>query len=765
MRQLTFPTGPVFGRDGAIEPGAILLAYDPQSDVLKEWYTDYRWHDSAHLAGVVHVGSDGRIPETYLGDGLYRIRLFRPTRPGATVPDSLADFPTENDDWQEIATWLEDGSEGGAGGAGGSKTVETVAELEDVSADDAEWVQVRGYHTGGDCPTRWFRFSSEPGLASDAGSVFLTRGTTDSQDSHWVLAPQQIIDARWFGVFADGTDVTTNMLRFSEYCAEHTTAEAFIPGATEPYQVSPVNDGELTFYDLRCGFSEGRKVQFRVAQPGSRHGFVLKVYGRFWNAAKERLDASAGTRKAFVDLRHSLTRMDSRWNGSGNEAFLYAGNASGVWIADAETVSYTGEGVGPYRIPISGHGQIALIGGVLKVKGDFPDTVRCGFPPVASCGRLDVEGQIFASSFIGSFSQQLTGVWKGLQRAQTLIVNCDIEISLSDGPTLGWGTTNIVQRGKNQIVFRYSFPENQLHVAPITDFEAGTVEGDKLFRSTAYTETAEGTQFTEFYYPRPKYRGFSMRLYDGSVDRRMFEGCDPNYVDLKNLDGLGHTITFCTRNPSPWWDRVTLRNWTVCGIVTRAFAIIGCDCTQTTSSQVHRFESSTGSRVVAKQMIHSTVNSAFFYHDGVVQDCAVSVINITAGEDPVNGILLSVHDSSINEIFLNRNSAGHAVIQKLDISDNILLNLESYRGILFEDNDPTELYPTAETQVFYVAPIPEFHGVTEYASTVKQNEAFLYPLSERAESDGDDQHYTNPHWKYWNVMKGGDKVLYKLVRF
>ena len=96
MRCLTFPTGPIFGTDGKIVPGGILVGYEPSTDNLKPWFLDEALTTNA--PNPLQAGSDGRVAQVYLDYGKYEVREFRPTSPLSVIPDDMTDFP-QNDEW------------------------------------------------------------------------------------------------------------------------------------------------------------------------------------------------------------------------------------------------------------------------------------------------------------------------------------------------------------------------------------------------------------------------------------------------------------------------------------------------------------------------------------------------------------------------------------------------------------------------------------------------------------------------------------------
>lgn len=305
MRCLTFPTGPIFGTDGKIVPGGILVGYEPSTDNLKPWFLDEALTTNA--PNPLQAGSDGRVAQVYLDYGKYEVREFRPTSPLSVIPDDMTDFP-QNDEWELVTSWIVDG--GTAAVDQRIEKVDFVADLYQLGSADADWVLVMNYDTYGDCFPRYFYHATGIPPSSDNGSTIVSA----NDGGMWVLQKgYEPLDCRVFGVKSDGTDMVARLVAACNWC--HSFGQTlFVPRGTYTLGVS----GTINAF---CDVAFGGTVGF---SPKDGANVRLALHGNYRVEQTSRF--KVGNDGDFIlDLTGAIggTDGDSRWWGNGQYAMQY----------------------------------------------------------------------------------------------------------------------------------------------------------------------------------------------------------------------------------------------------------------------------------------------------------------------------------------------------------------------------------------------------------------------------------------------------------
>lgn len=204
LRSLTLPLGPFFSADGKLAVGHAVACYNPGTDTLRTWYADAALTTPA--PNPDRTGSDGRLAQKFLGVGPSEIRQYAPVSASSTIPDDLQDFPGAA--WALVEKWLEDGLVADAGST--IYTVDTVDELRaltDPAAIDG-LVAVIGYSSASDWIGVRYYLRDQYSVASDDGGAVLNA----LAGGRWILKTDGgEVDARIWGVMANGADVTSNL--------------------------------------------------------------------------------------------------------------------------------------------------------------------------------------------------------------------------------------------------------------------------------------------------------------------------------------------------------------------------------------------------------------------------------------------------------------------------------------------------------------------------------------------------------------------------
>lgn len=305
MRCLTFPTGPIFGADGKIVPGGILVGYEPSTDNLKPWFLDEALTTNA--PNPLQAGSDGRVAQVYLDYGKYEVREFRPTSPLSVIPDDMTDFP-QNDEWELVTSWIVDG--GFAAIDQRIEKVDFVADLYQMGRADADWVLVMNYDTYGDCFPRYFYHAMGIPPSSDNGSTLVSA----NDGGMWVLQKgYEPLDCRVFGVKSDGTDMFARLVAACNWCNSFGQT-LFVPRGTYTLGTS----GTINAF---CDVVFGGTVGF---SPKDGANVTLALHGSY--RAEQTSAFKVGNDGDFIlDLTNAIggTDGDSRWWGNCQYAMQY----------------------------------------------------------------------------------------------------------------------------------------------------------------------------------------------------------------------------------------------------------------------------------------------------------------------------------------------------------------------------------------------------------------------------------------------------------
>lgn len=305
MRCLTFPTGPIFGADGKIVPGGILVGYEPSTDNLKPWYLDEALTTNA--PNPLQAGSDGRVTQVYLDTGKYEVKEFRPTSPLSVIPDDMTDFP-QNDEWELVSSWIVDG--GVAAVDQRIEKVDFVADLYQLGRLDADWVLVMNYDTYGDCFPRYFYHVYGIPPSSDNGSTIVSA----NDGGMWVLQKcYEPLDCRLFGVKSDGTDMFARLVAACNWCGSFGQT-LFVPRGTYTLGAS----GTINAY---CDVMFGGTVGF---SPKDGANVTFALHGNY--RIEQTSAFKVGNDGDFtLDLTGAIggTDGDSRWWEIGQHAMQY----------------------------------------------------------------------------------------------------------------------------------------------------------------------------------------------------------------------------------------------------------------------------------------------------------------------------------------------------------------------------------------------------------------------------------------------------------
>lgn len=104
-----------------------------------------------------------------------------------------------------------------SGGSNGSNIVyvDTIAELKAIVPTEGMIVEVGGYYTRGDCPSRLFQYETTSIAAENLGTVFESSQTPTGR---WIYNPEVVL-ASYFGVLqADNLQVNAGLTNASAYC-------------------------------------------------------------------------------------------------------------------------------------------------------------------------------------------------------------------------------------------------------------------------------------------------------------------------------------------------------------------------------------------------------------------------------------------------------------------------------------------------------------------------------------------------------------------
>lgn len=315
LRSLTLPLGPFFSADGKLAVGHAVACYNPGTDTLRTWYADAALTTPA--PNPDRTGSDGRLAQKFLGVGPSEIRQYAPVSASSTIPNDLQDFP--GTEWALVETWLEDGLVADAGST--IYTVDTVDDLRaltDPAAIDG-LVAVIGYSSASDEIGVRYYLRDQYSVASDDGGAVLNA----LAGGRWILKTDGgEVDARVWGVMANGADVTSNLAAASAWVNANGATLYIAPG------VYTVSSGSIAISNAHI--ADGVQIK---ATSGAYSVELTGHWAVDGTGALQHANSTGDVRLAFGASADVGTAYMS-WNGTDGDLGYYPGQNV---IVDADT--------------------------------------------------------------------------------------------------------------------------------------------------------------------------------------------------------------------------------------------------------------------------------------------------------------------------------------------------------------------------------------------------------------------------------------------
>lgn len=315
LRSLTLPLGPFFSADGKLAVGHAVACYNPGTDTLRTWYADAALTTPA--PNPDRTGSDGRLAQKFLGVGPSEIRQYAPVSASSTIPNDLQDFP--GTEWALVETWLEDGLVADTGST--IYTVNTVDELRaltDPAAIDG-LVAVIGYSSASDEIGVRYYLRDPYSLQSDDGGAVLNA----LAGGRWILKTDGgEVDARVWGVMANGADVTSNLAAAVAWANANGATLYIAPG------VYMVSSGSIAI--------ENAHIADGVQIKATSGAYSVELTGHWavdGTGALQHVNSTGDVRLAFGASADVGTAYMS-WNGTDGDLGYYPGQNV---IVDADT--------------------------------------------------------------------------------------------------------------------------------------------------------------------------------------------------------------------------------------------------------------------------------------------------------------------------------------------------------------------------------------------------------------------------------------------
>jgi hypothetical protein len=322
LRSLTLPLGPFFSADGKLAVGHAVACYNPGTDTLRTWYADAALTTPA--PNPDRTGSDGRLAQKFLGVGPAEIRQYAPVSASSTIPDDLQDIPGAA--WALVEKWLEDGLVADAGST--IYTVDTVDDLRaltDPAAIDG-LVAVIGYSSASDGIGVRYYLRDQYSVASDDGGAVLNA----LAGGRWILKTSGgEVDARVWGVMANGADVTSNLAAAASWANANGATLYIAPG------VYTVSSGSIAIANAHI--ADGVQIK---ATSGAYSVELTGHWAVDGTDALQHADSTGDVRMAFGS-NADVGRVLMAWNGTDGNLGLYPGQ-NVLMAADTGTLTYGG---------------------------------------------------------------------------------------------------------------------------------------------------------------------------------------------------------------------------------------------------------------------------------------------------------------------------------------------------------------------------------------------------------------------------------------
>ena len=306
LRSLTLPLGPFFSADGKLAVGHAVACYNPGTDTLRTWYADAALTTPA--PNPDRTGSDGRLAQKFLGVGPAEIRQYAPVSASSTIPDDLQDFPGA--EWALVEKWLEDGLVADDGST--IYTVDTVDELRALTDPEAVdgLVAVIGYSSAADEIGVRFYLRDQYSVANDDGGAVLNA----LAGGRWILKTSGgEVDARVWGVMANGADVTSNLAAAAAWANANGATLYIAPG------VYTVSSGSIAIANAHI--ADGVQIKATSA------AYSVELTGHWavdGTGALQHANSTGDVRLAF-GASADVGTVYTAWNGTDGDLGYYPG--------------------------------------------------------------------------------------------------------------------------------------------------------------------------------------------------------------------------------------------------------------------------------------------------------------------------------------------------------------------------------------------------------------------------------------------------------